>query len=564
MSEHKEMVCESNSENANFIVDMIQKELAQPQGRNHVHTRFPPEPNGYLHIGHAKAICLNFGIAQQFGGPCNLRMDDTNPAKEDMEYAQAIQNDIQWLGFSWDRLVFASDYYERLYEFAEILIQKGKAYVDDLTPDEIRAYRGTLTEPGKNSPYRDRSIEENLSLFRAMRDGQFQDGEKVLRAKIDMGSPNINMRDPIMYRVLRATHYRTGDAWCIYPMYDFAHPLSDAIEGITYSLCTMEFEDHRPLYDWFVHEVGLWNPSPRQIEFARLNLTQTIMSKRYLKQLVDSGVVLGWDDPRMPTLSGMRRRGYTAQSIRDFCEMIGIAKSNSVVDSAMLEYCVRNDLNTKAHRMMGVVRPLKVILDNWPADKTETITLDNLPGQEAGQRTVTLGREIYIEADDFMEEPPKKFFRLSLGKEVRLKNAYIIKGESVEKDADGNITAVHCSVDFDSTYGEEPIRKVKGTLHWLNTQEAIPAEIRLYDYLLLPDDASDTDTDVSQRMNPDSLQIVSGFIEPTLASYPPEKAAQFVRIGYFCADKDSTPEHPIFNRVVGLKDTWGKMQKKSS
>ena len=563
MNENKEMACEATSENANFIVDIIREELAQPEGRDHVHTRFPPEPNGYLHIGHAKAICLNFGTAKQFGGPCNLRMDDTNPAKEDMEYAEAIQKDIQWLGFSWDDLLFASDYYEKLYSFAEILIEKGKAYVDDLTPDEIRQYRGTLTEAGKNSPYRDRSVEENLALFRAMRAGQVQDGEKVLRAKIDMSSPNINMRDPIIYRVLRATHYRTGNDWCIYPMYDFAHPLSDAMEGITYSLCTMEFEDHRPLYNWFVQEVGLWNPPPRQIEFARLNLTQTIMSKRYLKKLVDSGVVSGWDDPRMPTICGIRRRGYTPQSIRDFCEMIGVAKSNSMVDSAMLEYCVRNDLNPKAHRMMGVIRPLKVILDNWPADKTETITLDNLPGQDAGTRAVTLGREIYIEADDFMEEPPKKFFRLSLGKEVRLKNAYIIKGESVEKDADGNVIAVHCSVDFDSTYGTEPVRKVKGTLHWLNTQEAVPAEIRLYDYLLLPEDESNADLDFSERMNPDSLTVLQGFVEPTLASYAPEQTAQFVRIGYFCADKDGTPERPVFNRVVGLKDTWGKMQKQS-
>lgn len=564
MDENIALTNEESRISNNFIVDIVKEELAESGPRSYVHTRFPPEPNGYLHIGHAKAICINFNLAKQFEGKCNLRMDDTNPAKEKMEYVEAIKKDVHWLGFDWDALLFASDYYEQLYEYAELLIHKGKAYVDDLSSEEIREYRGTLTQAGKESPYRNRTIEENLSLFRAMRNGEVEDGAQVLRAKIDMASPNINLRDPVIYRVLRATHYRTGDRWCIYPMYDFAHPIEDAIEGVTYSVCTLEFEDHRPLYDWVIQELGLTNPPPRQIEFARLGLTQTIMSKRYLKELVDTGVVSGWDDPRMPTISGLRRRGYTPQSIRDFCEMIGVSKSNSTVDSAMLEYCVRNDLNTKTDRMIGVVRPVKVILDNWPEDKTETIVLDNHPGKEnAGSRTMTLGREIYIEADDFMEEPPKKFFRLTVGGEVRLKNAYIIRGESIEKNADGSIKAIHCTVDFDSKYGVEPIRKVKGTLHWLNVKEAVPAEMRLYDYLLLPDDDEETaGKPFLERMNPNSIEICDGFVEPALAAYEPEQAAQFVRIGYFCADRDRTPEKLVFNRIVGLKDTWGKIQKK--
>lgn len=488
-------------------------------------------------------------------------MDDTNPLKEDMLYVNALQNDIHWLGFEWDNLYFASDYYEHLYECAEILIQKGKAYVDDLTPDEIRDYRGSLTEAGKNSPYRDRSVEENLSLFRAMRKGEFGDGERVLRAKIDMASPNMNLRDPIMYRIMRATHYRTGDAWCIYPMYDFAHPLSDAIEGVTYSICSLEFEDHRPLYDWFVREVGLWEIPPRQIEFARLNLTQTIMSKRNLKKLVDSGVVSGWDDPRMPTIAGLRRRGYTPASIRNFCDMIGVSKSNSLVNTAMLEHCIRDDLNAKTHRMIGVIHPVKVVLDNWPEDKKETIILDNHPGQEdAGQRTLTLERELYIEQDDFMENPPKKYFRLTPDGEVRLKNAYIIRCVSVDKNDDGSIDTIHCTVDFDSKYGVEPVRKVKGTIQWLSTSEAIPAEFRLYDYLLLPEEESEG-KNFLDRLNPTSLTIDHGYVEPALTKYQAGESAQLVRIGYFCADPDGSPEKPVFNRIVGLRDTWGNMQK---
>lgn len=560
MSEIKESTISSN-----FITDIIDEELkTKPLGRDHVHTRFPPEPNGFLHIGHAKAISVDFGLAQKYGGKCNLRMDDTNPAKEDMFYVENIKKDIEWLGFQWDGLYFASDYYEKLYEIAEELIQKGKAYVDELTPEEIREYRGTLTSPGKESPYRNRSAEESLALFRAMRAGEFEDGSRVLRAKIDMASPNLNMRDPIIYRILRSSHYRTGDTWCIYPMYDFAHPLGDAMEGITHSICTLEFEDHRPLYDWFLNEVGGFRPQPRQIEFARLNLTQTIMSKRYLKKLVDEKLVSGWDDPRMPTISGLRRRGYTPESIRDFCDMIGVAKNNSTVDSAMLEYCVRNDLNPKAHRMMGIVEPLKLIIDNWPEDQEESIEIERMPSDEnAGKRKVTFGKELYIEAEDFKEDPPKKYFRLTIGGEVRLKNAYIIKGESIEKDADGNIIAVHCTVDLDSKYGQEPIRKVKGTIHWLNVKEAVPAEMRLYDYLLLPETEENKALDFSERMNPDSLKVLQGFVEPDLANYAPGESVQFVRVGYFCVDPDSKEGKPVFNRIVGLRDTWGKMQQKS-
>lgn len=543
-----------------FIEEIIEQELVTKQNR--VHTRFPPEPNGYLHIGHAKAICINFGMAKKYGGKCNLRMDDTNPAKEDMEYVEAIKKDIAWLGFQWDDLFFASEYYDKLYEFAEKLIQKGVAYVDDSTQEEIREQRGTLTQAGTNSPYRDRSIEENLQQFRAMKNGEFADGEKVLRAKIDMASPNMNMRDPVVYRVLRAHHFRAGDKWCIYPMYDFAHPLSDAIEGITHSMCSLEFEDHRPLYDWFIEQVDEFKFPPRQIEFARLNLTRTVMSKRYLKQLVDTKTVSGWDDPRMPTISGMRRRGYTPESLRNFCEMIGVAKSNSLVDAGMLEFCVRDDLNHKAGRMMGVIQPIKLIIDNWPADRVEEIVLDNMPGNEdAGKRTLHFGKELYIEAEDFMEDPPKKYFRLTLGGEVRLKNAYIVKGESVEKDENGQVVAVHCTVDMDSKSGEGA-RKVKGTLHWLNVQEAVPAEIRLFDYLLMPDEEDNGDKSFLERINPESVVTVTGFVEPSVAASEAGDRFQFVRVGYFCKDPDSTPDKPVFNRIVGLKDSWSKEQKK--
>ena len=538
----------------NFIEEIIEEELVSKQNR--VCTRFPPEPNGYLHIGHAKAIAIDFGMARQYGGRVHLRMDDTNPAKETMEYVESIKTDVQWLGYQWDELYFASDYYEQLYDFAVILIKKGKAFVCDLSAEETRAMRGTLTEPGKPSPYRDRSVEENLDLFARMRAGEFPDGSKTLRARIDMASPNMNMRDPVMYRIARATHYRTGDQWCIYPMYDFAHPLSDAIEGITHSICTLEFEDHRPLYDWFVREVGLWPLPPRQIEFARLGITRTIMSKRYLKKLVDNGSVTGWDDPRMPTISGMRRRGYTPEAIREFCRMVGVAKSNSTVDAAMLEYCVRNDLNQKAHRMMAVVHPLKVTITNWPEDKFEEITLENLPGTDEGTRTMRFGRELYIEQEDFMEEPPKKFFRLRPDGEVRLKNAYIIKCESVVKDADGNVIEVLCTYDPDSHSGAEQ-RKVKGTLHWVSAADAVPAAMRLYDYLLLPDDDPETGgKDFDERLNPNSLEEVQGFVEPALAAAADGDKFQFMRIGYFCKDRDSTPDHPVFNRVVGLKDSY--------
>lgn len=545
-----------------FIEEIIESEGTD---KGCVVTRFPPEPNGYLHIGHAKAMCIDFGIAKQYGGRCHLRMDDTNPAKEDMEYVAAIQRDITWLGFQWDALCFASDYYGKLYEYAEILIRKGLAYVDDSSAEEIRSSRGTLTESGINSPCRDRGAEENLALFRAMKNGEVPDGDKVLRAKIDMASPNINMRDPVIYRVLRATHYRTGDTWCIYPMYDFAHPLSDAIEGVTHSLCTLEFEDHRPLYDWFIRQVDdpAWPQHPRQIEFARLNLTRTIMSKRYLKQLVDSGAVSDWDDPRMPTICALRRRGYTPESIRNFCEMIGVAKSHSIVDTAMLEHCVRDDLNAKAPRMMGVLRPIKLIIDNWPQGEIEPIALENMPGDEnAPKRTVHFGRELYIEAEDFMEDPPKKFFRLCIGGEVRLKNAYIVKGELVEKDTEGNVAAVHCTVDLTSKSGEGA-RKVKGTLHWLNAEEAVSAQIRLYDYLLGPDDEETAGKDFSQRVNPHSQEVLEGFVEPALACSQAGEQFQFVRMGYFCTDPDSTVEKPVFNRIVGLKDAWAKERKKN-
>ncbi len=544
----------------NFIEEIVEEELVSKQNR--VCTRFPPEPNGYLHIGHAKAICIDFGIARKYGGTVNLRMDDTNPAKENMEYVNSIMEDVRWLGFDWDNLFFASDYYERLYEFAVILIKKGKAFVCDMSAEEMRANRGTLTEPGKASPWRDRSVEENLDLFARMRAGEFEDGAKVLRAKIDMGSPNMNMRDPVIYRIARATHYRTGDDWCIYPMYDFAHPLSDAIEGITHSICTLEFEDHRPLYDWFIREVGLWPLPPRQIEFARLGVTRTIMSKRYLKRLVDMGVVSGWDDPRMPTLSGLRRRGYTPESIRNFCELIGVAKSNSMVDAAMLEHCVRDDLNSRAPRMMAVTRPVKVVIENWPEGKYEEILLENMPGNpEAGSRTLRFGRELFIESDDFMENPPKKYFRLTLGGEVRLKNAYIIRCEGIEKDDSGNVTLIRCTYDPASKSGEGA-RKVKGTLHWLSAGDAVPAEFRLYDYLLLPDDDPETGgKDFSERMNPDSIEILRGLVEPALAAYGTGDKAQFMRVGYFCKDRDSTPDLPVYNRIVGLKDTWAKVNR---
>ena len=547
---------------SNFIYNIIDEDLKSGKHPEGIHTRFPPEPNGYLHIGHAKSICLNFGTAEKYAGLCNLRFDDTNPTKEDTEYVDSIQEDIKWLGFSWgDRRYYASDYFEKLYEYACALIEQGLAYVDDLTAEEIRAYRGTLTEPGKESPCRSRSVAENLALFQRMKAGEFPDGSRVLRAKVDMASPNITMRDPVIYRIAHAVHHRTGDAWCIYPMYDFAPPLSDAIENITHSLCTLEFEDHRPFYDWLLEVLGFdKNTRPRQIEFARLNVTNTITSKRKLRQLVEEGHVRGWDDPRMPTISGLRRRGYTPASIRDFCERIGVAKSNSTVDVAMLEHCVREDLNEHAARVMAVLRPLKVVLTNYPEDKSEELLAENHPTR-GGKRYVPFSRELYIECEDFMEEPPKKFFRLRPGGEVRLKHAYIIKCEEVVKDEKGEITELRCTYDPESkSGGASANRKVKGTLHWVSANDALDAEVRLYDYLLKTDD-EETTADFIASLNPHSLEVIEGAkVEPSLARTAEGTHYQFLRTGYFVVDKDTRPDRLVFNRVVGLKDSWGKVK----
>ena len=547
---------------SNFIYNIIDEDLKSGRHPEGIHTRFPPEPNGYLHIGHAKSICLNFGTAEKYAGLCNLRFDDTNPTKEDTEYVDSIQEDIKWLGFSWgNRRYYASDYFEKLYEYACALIKQGLAYVDDLTAEEIRAYRGTLTEPGKESPCRSRSVAENLALFERMKAGEFPDGSRVLRAKVDMASPNITMRDPVIYRIAHAVHHRTGDAWCIYPMYDFAHPLSDAIENITHSLCTLEFEDHRPFYDWLLEVLGFdKNTRPRQIEFARLNVTNTITSKRKLRQLVEEGHVRGWDDPRMPTISGLRRRGYTPASIRDFCERIGVAKTNSTVDVAMLEHCVREDLNEHAARVMAVLHPLKVVLTNYPEDKSEELLAENHPTR-GGKRYVPFSREIYIEREDFMEEPPKKFFRLRPGGEVRLKHAYIIKCEEVVKDEKGEITELRCSYDPESKSGGSAAnRKVKGTLHWVSAKDAMDVEVRLYDYLLKTDD-EETTADFIASLNPHSLEVVEGAkVEPSLARTAEGTHYQFLRTGYFVVDKDTRPDRLVFNRVVGLKDSWGKVK----
>ena len=547
---------------SNFIYNIIDDDLKSGKHPEGIHTRFPPEPNGYLHIGHAKSICLNFGTAEKYAGLCNLRFDDTNPTKEDTEYVDSIQEDIKWLGFSWgDRRYYASDYFEKLYEYACALIEQGLAYVDDLTAEEIRAYRGTLTEPGKESPCRSRSVAENLALFQRMKAGEFPDGSRVLRAKIDMASPNITMRDPVIYRIAHAVHHRTGDAWCIYPMYDFAHPLSDAIENITHSLCTLEFEDHRPFYDWLLEVLGFdKNTRPRQIEFARLDVTNTITSKRKLRQLVEEGHVRGWDDPRMPTISGLRRRGYTPASIRDFCERIGVAKSNSTVDVAMLEHCVREDLNECAARVMAVLHPLKVVLTNYPEDKSEELLAENHPTR-GGKRYVPFSRELYIEREDFMEEPPKKFFRLRPGGEVRLKHAYIIKCEEVVKDEKGEITELRCTYDPESKSGGSAAnRKVKGTLHWVSANDALDAEVRLYDYLLKTDN-EETTADFIASLNPHSLEVIEGAkVEPSLARTAEGTHYQFLRTGYFVVDKDTRPDRLVFNRVVGLKDSWGKVK----
>ena len=538
----------------NFIEEFIEQDIEQ-KGLTHIQTRFPPEPNGYLHIGHAKALFIDFSMAEKFGGKCNLRFDDTNPTKEDVEYVDAIKYDIHWLGFDWDKLRFGSDYFDTCYELAVKLIEKGVAYVDDLSKDEMREYRGTLTEPGKNSPFRDRSIEENLELFERMKNGEFPDGSRTLRAKIDMASPNINLRDPALYRILHIPHHQTGDKWCIYPMYDFAHPIQDAIEGITHSLCSLEYEAHRPLYDWVVEQCEFKN-KPRQIEFARLNLTNTIMSKRYLRRLVEEGHVLGWDDPRMPTLCGLRRRGYTPEAIKDFLTRAGVAKADSVVDTAMLEHCLREDLNAHAYRMMAVLDPIRVVIENWPEGTFEDVAIENLPGSpEAGTRTVRFGRELYIEREDFASDPPKKYFRLKPEGEVRLKGAYIVKCTRFETDSDGRVTTVYCTYDPETKSGTCE-RKVKGTLHWLNAADAVPAEFRLYEPLLTDAGEEDDARDFIERLNPASLTVQRGFVEPALAAAKPGDRFQFMRVGYFCADLDHTAAAPVFNRAVSLKDSF--------
>ncbi|UCC22277.1 MAG: glutamine--tRNA ligase/YqeY domain fusion protein [Planctomycetota bacterium] len=547
-----------------FIRQIVADDLKTNKWSGRVHTRFPPEPNGYLHIGHAKSICLNFGIADQFSGLCNLRFDDTNPIKEEAEYIEAIKEDVRWLGFDWaDRLYYASDYFQQMYEYALQLIKAGRAYVCDLTPDQTRQYRGTLTKPGKDSPYRSRSIEENIDLFEQMKAGKFPDGSRTLRAKIDMAHPNLNMRDPVMYRILHAAHPRTADAWCIYPMYDWAHGLEDSIEEITHSICTLEFENHRPLYDWFLDQLGVFHP--QQIEFARLNLSYTVMSKRKLLQLVADGLVTGWDDPRMPTICGLRRRGYSPAAIRNFCTVIGVNKFNSTVDIALLEHCLREDLNKTSPRVMAVLKPLKVIIDNYPEDKVEQLDAVNNPEDpSAGTRKVPFSKELYIEQDDFMESPPKKFYRLAPGREVRLRYAYFVTCTDVTKDSNGNITELHCTYDPATRGGDAPDgRKVKSTLHWLSAPHALKAEVRLYDHLFInenPDDAPE-DKDFKSNLNPDSLQILTDCrVEPSLADTKPLGRYQFERLGYFCTD--SSKDNLIFNRTVTLRDTWAKIQKK--
>jgi glutaminyl-tRNA synthetase len=555
---------------ADFIRTIVAEDRAAGKHGGRVATRFPPEPNGYLHIGHAKSICLNFGIAQENGGTCNLRFDDTNPTKEDVEYVDAIREDVEWLGFRWDSLLFASNYFERLYQFAVELIRRGQAYVDSLNADEIRAYRGTLTEPGRNSPYRDRPVEENLDLFARMRAGEFEDGTHVLRARIDMASPNFNMRDPTLYRIRHASHHRTGDAWCIYPMYDFAHPLSDAIERITHSLCTLEFEDHRPLYDWLVSSLGdsFGNDLPQQIEFARLNLSYTVMSKRKLLQLVQLRHVSGWDDPRMPTISGLRRRGYTPESIRDFCFRIGIAKKENVIDMAQLEHCIREDLNRNAQRVMAVLRPLKVVITNYPEGQVEDVDVINNPEDpSAGTRKVPFSRVLYIEQDDFKEDPPKKFFRLAPGREVRLRCAYFITCTEVVKGSGGEILELRCTYDPATRGGDAPDgRRVKATLHWVSAAHAGEAEVRLYDRLFL---AESPEQDVPGKtfldnLNPHSLEVLRGcLVEPSLAAAAPGSRFQFERLGYFSVDPESRAGALTFNRIVSLRDAWARLAQKS-
>ncbi|HBC96487.1 MAG TPA: glutamine--tRNA ligase [Clostridium sp.] len=547
---------EDNNNSSNFIRNIVGGDLKSGRYKSVV-TRFPPEPNGYLHIGHAKSIVLNFGLANEFNGRTNLRFDDTNPSKENSEYVESIKKDVRWLGYDWDELHFASSYFDQMYEYAVFLIKKGKAYVCDLTADEIRKYRGTLTKPGKESPYRNRTVEENLELFEKMKSGEFKDGEKVLRAKIDMLSPNINMRDPVLYRIVHASHHNTGDEWCIYPMYDFAHPLEDAIEGVTHSICTLEFEDHRPLYEWVIRECETEN-KPRQIEFARLNMTNTVMSKRKLKKLVDENLVDGWDDPRMPTISGLRRRGFTPGSIRRFCREIGVAKANSVVDSRMLDYFLRDELEKKALRTMAVLNPLKVVITNYPEGKSENFEIENNPDDpSAGVREVPFSRELYIEREDFMENPPKKYYRLFPGNEVRLKGAYFIKCSEVKKDEKGDVIELHCTYDPRSRGGNSPDgRKVRGTIHWVNASTAISAEVRLYEPLILDDSEEENDSFLD-KVNPDSLKIVSGFLEPGMKNVKPGEKFQFFRHGYFNVDPKCTEKGKlVFNRIVPLKSSF--------
>ncbi len=554
---------------SNFIREVVKDDIASNKWEGRVHTRFPPEPNGFLHIGHAKSICLNFGLADEFGGQCNLRFDDTNPTKEEDVYVQSIIEDVKWLGFDWgDKIYYTSDYFAQLYDWAVQLIKADVAYVEDLSADEIREHRGTPTQAGKGSPFRNRSVEENLDLFERMKNGEFADGAKVLRAKIDMASGNLNMRDPVLYRILKAHHHRTGDTWCIYPMYDFAHGQSDSIETITHSICTLEFEDHRPLYDWIIDTLDVYHP--QQIEFARLNLAYTLLSKRKLLQLVEGKHVAGWDDPRMPTISGLRRRGYTPESIRDFCERIGVAKANSTVEMALLEHCLREDLNKRALRLMAVLRPLKVVLVNYPEGQVEELDSPNNPEDpEAGSRKIPLSRELYIEQEDFMEDAPKKFFRLAPGKEVRLKSAYIIKCEEVIKDSSGNITELRCTYDPDSKSGGATAgRKIKGTLHWVSAQHAKSAEVRMYSHLFTKENPADDKecSDLKSALNPESLETLKDCkVEPALAEAQPGDRFQFLRMGYFCADaKDYLSTAPVFNRAVTLRDTWAKIAKKGS
>jgi glutaminyl-tRNA synthetase len=555
-------------ESSNFLEDIIREDIAQGKNGGRVHTRFPPEPNGYLHIGHAKSICLNFGLARKFNGKCNLRFDDTNPVKEDVEYVEAIKEDIRWLGFQWDGEYYASDYFDQLYEWAKLLIKKGKAYVCDLSAEEVSAMRGTPTVPATPSPYRNRTVEENLDLFKRMKQGEFPEGSRTLRAKIDLASPNMHMRDPVMYRIIHAPHHRTGNKWCIYPMYDFAHGQSDYIEGITHSICTLEFEVHRPLYDWFLDQI-LDDPNgyrPRQYEFARLNLSYTVMSKRKLLELVQGKYVNGWDDPRMPTICGLRRRGYTPESIRMFAEKVGVARRDNLIDVALLEYCIREDLNKRAQRVMCVLDPIRLVIDNYPDGQTEELEAINNPEDPSqGTRTVPFSKELYIERTDFMENPPKNYFRLSPGQEVRLRYAYIVRCTHVEKDDQGNIVAVHCTYDPATRGGNTPDgRKVKGTIHWVSVPHAVKIEARLYDRLFTVPEPDNVEEGKSflDYLNPNSLVVVEGYGEPFLQKAQPEEKFQFERIGYFCVDKDSTAEHPIFNRTVTLKDSWAKQANK--